>query len=90
MKLKSEMSEMSSCFQTSNIYHSLIISATLNFKVKISCSSELCLPPPFKLEPFIDHIKVSDDLKTGDLDLDPQGQIGLKNLKNFGFKFFRI
>ena len=35
----------------------------------------------FKLEPFIDHIKVSDAFETGDLDLD------LQDLQNFSLIF---
>ena len=36
----------------------------------------------FKLEAFIDHIKVSDTFETGDLDLD------LQDLQNFSLIFF--
>ena len=43
----------------------------------------------FKLEPCIDHIKVSDEFEIGDLDLDLQGQIGPETSKNFGLNFFK-
>ena len=37
----------------------------------------------FKLEPCLDHVKVSEELKPGVLDLDLQSQIGLQTYKIF-------
>ena len=41
----------------------------------------------FGLKPGIGHIKVSDALEPGDLDLNLKVKLALKH-KNFGFKFF--
>ena len=44
----------------------------------------------FKLEPYIDHIKVSDEFETGDLDLDLQGQVAFETSKILALIFFYL
>ena len=55
----------------------------INQVLKHSMSAYLCLP----LLPYFDHIRSRMSLKLGDLDLDLQGQIGLKTSKILGLIF---